>query len=152
MRKTKSESQERILAQRVLITGASSGIGKAAAEKFVREGATVALLARREDVLREIAAGLPAGRGFPVPADLTNPEEVEKAVAQAVEQLDGLDVVVNAAGNLRAGNIENTTLEQWDATMSLNLRSMFQVMHLTVPHLKQTRGNVVNVSSVNGLR
>jgi NAD(P)-dependent dehydrogenase (short-subunit alcohol dehydrogenase family) len=138
--------------QRVLITGASSGIGKAAAEKFAREGASVALLARREELLREVAAKLPAGRAFPIAVDITNAEQVEKAVPRAIEQLGGLDVVVNAAGHLRSGTIENTTLEQWDATMDLNLRSMFQVMHLAAPHLKESRGNIVNVSSVNGGR
>jgi NAD(P)-dependent dehydrogenase (short-subunit alcohol dehydrogenase family) len=138
--------------QCVLITGASSGIGKAAAERFAKAGATVALLARRGEQLQALARTLPSGKALAIPVDLTNAQQVERAVTQAIERLGGLDVVVNAAGNLRAGSIETTTLEEWDATMSLNLRAMFQVMRLAVPHLKATRGNIVNVSSVNGMR
>ena len=136
--------------KRVLITGASSGIGKAAAERFAAAGATLALLARREEQLRAVAGKLP--QAFAFPADLTNPEQTEAAVGRAVEQLGGLDIVVNAAGNLRPGTIESTTLAEWDSTMNINLRAVFQVMRLTVPDLKTTRGNIVNVSSVNGLR
>jgi NAD(P)-dependent dehydrogenase (short-subunit alcohol dehydrogenase family) len=138
--------------KRVLITGASSGIGKAAAQRFAKAGATVALLARREERLRAVADALPPGKAFIFPVDLTNSRQVEAVIASAVEKLGGLDIVVNAAGNLRAGTIETTTLEEWDATMNLNLRAMFQVMRLTAPHLKATRGNIVNVSSVNGMR
>ena len=138
--------------QKVLITGASSGIGRATAELFARSGATVAMVARRESVLKEIAASLGSNRVFVVAADITLPEQAERCVAEAVKLLSGLDVLVNAAGILKSGSLENTTLEAWDETMNANLRSMFHLMQLALPHLERSRGNIVNVSSVTGLR
>src|SRR5437763_612281 len=105
-------------ALRVLITGASSGIGKATAALFSVAGAKLALLARREEQLREVAAALPHKTALVFPADLTGPQQVEMTIARAVEQLGGLDVVVNAAGHLRSGTIESTTLTDWDSTMN----------------------------------
>ena len=138
--------------KKIIITGASSGIGRAAAELFLREGARVALVARSREALARVAE-LAVGTGaFIIAADLSREDQSEDAVAQAVEALGGLDVLVNAAGIIRSGRIEDTSLEMWDEMMNINLRSVFHLMKLAAPHLERTRGNIVNVSSVTGLR
>jgi NAD(P)-dependent dehydrogenase (short-subunit alcohol dehydrogenase family) len=142
---------EREIARRVIVTGASSGIGRAAAELFLERGARVALLGRRQDVLTSIAERS-ASRAIPIAADLSDEKETESCLARAVESLGGLDVLVNSAGILKSGNIEVSSLELWDEMMNINLRSVFQLMKLAVPHLERSRGNVVNVSSVTGTR
>ncbi|HJQ24619.1 MAG TPA: glucose 1-dehydrogenase [Blastocatellia bacterium] len=141
-------------AQRVIVTGASSGIGRATARRFLNSGARVALIGRRADALREAAseAAVEGGTAFVITADLADETQTAAAFAEAVERLGGLDVVVNAAGILKSGRIETTTLAEWDEMLNINLRSIFHLMQLAVPHLEASRGNLVNVSSVTGLR
>jgi NAD(P)-dependent dehydrogenase (short-subunit alcohol dehydrogenase family) len=140
--------------KRVIVTGASSGIGRATADRFLSEGAAVALVGRRADVLNETAKRLAemGGTAFAIAADLSDERECESCVSQAVELMGGLDVLVNAAGILKAGRIEDTSLGLWDEMMNINLRSVFYLMKLAVPHLERARGCVVNVSSVTGPR
>src|SRR5205085_5117867 len=116
--------------QRVIVTGASSGIGRAAAMRFLNNGAKVALIGRREDALRSAAseAAIKDGKAIIIAADLADERRSEAAFAGAVERLGGLDVLVNAAGILKSGNIEATTLQLWDEMMNINLRSVFQLM------------------------
>ncbi|MFC2030520.1 glucose 1-dehydrogenase [Chloroflexota bacterium] len=137
-----------------LITGASSGIGRQTAIRFAAEGARVALVARRGDELAKVASEIKAqgSEAVAVAADLTVPAEAERCVTDVVAGFGQLDILINAAGLLESGNIENTTLEVWDRTLDLNLRAVFTMMHLAVPHLIESKGCVVNVSSVNGLR
>jgi NAD(P)-dependent dehydrogenase (short-subunit alcohol dehydrogenase family) len=140
--------------QRVIITGASSGIGRATAKLFLNNGARVALIGRREELLREAAAEAVSNNGnsLIIAADLSDEEQTASAFAQAVEALGGLDVLVNAAGILKSGRLEATTLALWDEMMNINLRSIFHLMQLAVPHLTTSKGNIINVSSVTGLR
>ena len=137
-----------------LVTGATSGIGRATALRFAEGGARVALVGRSAEGLKEVAEQIRAcdGEAVQVRADVTVEEDTRRAVAEAVEQLGGLDVLVNAAGVISNGTIETTTLADWDAMMNVNLRSVFQLMQLCAPHLERRPGNVVNVSSVTGLR
>jgi NAD(P)-dependent dehydrogenase (short-subunit alcohol dehydrogenase family) len=137
-----------------LVTGATSGIGRATALGLASEGARVALVGRNAEGLLEVAEQIRArgGEAFEVRADVTIEEDAARAVSEAVEQLGGLDLLVNAAGIISNGTIETTALADWDAMMNINLRSVFQLMQLAVPHLERLPGNVVNVSSVTGLR
>ena len=137
-----------------LVTGATSGIGRATALRFADAGARVALVGRSNEGLSEVAEQIKAsdGEAVRVRADVTVEEDARRAVSEAVEQLGGLDVLVNAAGIISNGTIETTTLADWDAMMNINLRSVFQLMQLCAPHLERRPGNVVNVSSVTGLR
>jgi NAD(P)-dependent dehydrogenase (short-subunit alcohol dehydrogenase family) len=137
--------------KRVLVTGASSGIGRATAERFLDAGATVTLVGRREVALAEVAARAP-DRAYVLVADLADERQCESCIARAVEWMGGLDILVNAAGILKSGSLETTSLELWDEMMRINLRSIFYLMQLAVPHLEKTRGVIVNVSSVTGLR
>ena len=138
--------------QRVLVTGASSGIGRATAELFLQNGATVALTGRRLEPLEEASRTATTGKAYCLTADLANEEEATACVGQAVERLGGLDVLINAAGILKSGSLEATSLDLWDEMMNINVRSVFHLMQMAAPHLERSRGNIVNVSSVTGLR
>ncbi|HWP43736.1 MAG TPA: glucose 1-dehydrogenase [Blastocatellia bacterium] len=136
----------------VIVTGASSGIGRATARMLLGAGAQVALIARSQGALAQTARSVQGGRAHVIPADLSDEGQAEWAVARAVEAMGSLDVLVNAAGIIRSGRIEDTSLDLWDEMMNINLRSVFHLMKLAAPHLERTRGNIVNVSSVTGLR
>jgi NAD(P)-dependent dehydrogenase (short-subunit alcohol dehydrogenase family) len=137
-----------------LVTGASSGIGRATAEKLSAEGAAVALVARREKELSEVAARISAagGRAEVVAADLSLEAECDLAVRETVARLGGLDVLVNAAGIIGGGSIETTSPVDFDRMMNVNLRSLFLLTRAATPHLVAGKGAVVNVSSVTGTR
>jgi NAD(P)-dependent dehydrogenase (short-subunit alcohol dehydrogenase family) len=148
---TKNDTRNEMLGKKVLVTGASSGIGRAAAERFLSEGADVAIVGRRVSALNEVASS-DNKNGIAIVADLSEEDQTERSVAEAVEAMGGLDVLVNAAGILKAGRIEDTSIDLWDEMMNINLRSIFHLMKLAVPHLERSRGNMVNVSSVTGPR
>ncbi|HEU4387216.1 MAG TPA: glucose 1-dehydrogenase [Blastocatellia bacterium] len=144
-----SESWE---GKRILVTGASSGIGTAAAELFIGAGASVALAGRREGPLLELSKKDSKGRAFAIVGDLAKDADAEMTLTRAVEQLGGLDVLVNSAGIIGSGSVENTTPADWDRMMNINLRSVFLLTKLAAPHLEASKGNIVNVSSVAGVR
>ncbi|KAG8433511.1 hypothetical protein GDO86_017701, partial [Hymenochirus boettgeri] len=138
-----------------LITGASSGIGAGAALLFARLGAQLALNGRNEEKLNETAQGCEQFGGkkpLLVSGDLTDEECVQRIVHQTVEHFGQLDVLVNSGGILAMGSVENTSLQDFDRVMNINVRALFHLSHLAVPHLVRTKGNIVNVSSVNGQR
>ncbi len=145
-----AELQDRV----ALVTGASSGIGRATALGFAAAGARVALVGRVREALAEVAREIAAQghEALVVPADVMVEADAERAVAETVERCGGLDVLVNAAGIISNGTVETTALAAWDEMMNVNLRAVFHLMHLAVPHLKRRPGNIVNVSSVTGLR
>ncbi len=138
----------------VLVTGASSGIGQAAAVKFAQNGASVALLARREDRLQTLAKELGelGVKAIPIAVDLTDMAALDAAFDRAVEGLAGLDVLVNAAGIIASGTIENTPMAQWEEMFAINTQAPFRLMQKAMPYLTERQGSVVNVSSVTGLR
>ena len=138
----------------VLVTGASSGIGQAVAVKFAAEGAKVALVARRDDKLAEVAREVQANGGEPkaLAADMAQQADIERVVRETVAAFGGLDVLVNAAGIIANGTIENTQLKDWDYMFDLNVRGPFYLIQRALPHLIERKGNIVNVSSVTGVR
>jgi NAD(P)-dependent dehydrogenase (short-subunit alcohol dehydrogenase family) len=87
-----------------------------------------------------------------IEADLAETEAPAHVVARALEVFSGIDILVNAAGHISNGTIENTSLQAWDDMMNVNVRAPFQLMQKALPSLIERRGNVVNVSSVTGLR
>jgi NAD(P)-dependent dehydrogenase (short-subunit alcohol dehydrogenase family) len=138
----------------VLITGASSGIGRASAVKFAENGAKVVAVGRNEKELSALREEIQEKYGSIkiVLADIRETTQVDKLVIDAAETFGGIDVLVNAAGIIQNGTIESTSLEDWDKMMNINLRSVFYLMQRCIPHLEKTKGNIVNVSSVTGPR
>lgn len=138
----------------VIVTGATSGIGNATALCFAASGASIVAVGRKEAALAKLAAQIEAqgGTALTVQADLSTDEAPAAIVKQSIDKLGGIDILVNAAGHISSGSIENTALEAWDKMIDINLRSVFRLMQASLPSLIERRGNIVNVSSVTGLR
>ena len=134
-----------------IVTGASSGIGKATAMLFSNKGARIALVGRNKTALEQLRDTL-SGEAVAITADVTVDGDCERIVLDTIAKFSRLDILVNAAGIIANGTLENTTLQDWDAMFKINVRSVFYLMHLAISHLIETKGNVVNVSSVNGQR
>ncbi|CAH2051689.1 unnamed protein product, partial [Iphiclides podalirius] len=137
----------------VLVTGASSGIGAAAAIEFSKEGAYVVIVARNEAKMAKVAAECEAHgkRPLVIKADVSKDEEAKAAVEKTIERFGRLDVLVNNAGILRYGCLlDERILEAFDQLVATNLRAAVHLTSLAVPHLIKTKGSVVNISSVDG--
>lgn len=137
-----------------IVTGASSGIGRATALLFSQAGAKVIAVGRNESDLNGLRdeARNNDGQIKVHLGDVTELSQLDRIASDAVDSFGKLDVLVNAAGIIANGSIEDTTLEAWDKMMNINLRSVFYLMQKCVPHLANTKGNIVNVSSVTGTR
>ena len=137
-----------------IVTGASSGIGRATALALAEAGASVVAVGRDKSTLEPVVAelGHTGTHAIAVVADLIAEDAPDAIVSAAVARFGAIDVLVNAAGIIGFGTTDQTSDAQWDAMMALNLRAPFRVMRAAFPHLKERRGAVVNVSSVNGRR
>ncbi len=137
-----------------IVTGASSGIGRATASLFAANGMSVLAVGRDEAALKNLSDGASSAEGSirVLLADVTDSDQIDHIVSNAIQSFGQIDVLVNSAGILTAGNIENTSADDWDALMDINLRSVFLLMQRSFPYLEITKGNVVNVSSVAGTR
>ncbi|KAH8315206.1 hypothetical protein KR074_005981 [Drosophila pseudoananassae] len=139
----------------IIVTGASSGIGAGAAVHLASLGGLLVIVGRNVEKLKETAAKIVAVGGAPaleLQADMTKEEEVEQIVTATLAKYGRIDVLINNAGILETGSIENTSLEQFDRLINTNVRSLYQLTMLATPELIKTKGNIVNVSSVCGLR
>jgi NADP-dependent 3-hydroxy acid dehydrogenase YdfG len=130
-----------------LVTGASSGIGEATARTLAAQGATVGLVARREDRLEALASDIRAAGGTAVafPADLTTEGEAARLAARAVARLGRLDTLVNAAGIMLVGPALDAPAEEWQRNVDLNVSALLRLTHAALPHLvaaarQQARG------------
>lgn len=138
-----------------LVTGAGSGIGRAASLLLARSGATVGLLGRTESDLRaaEAAISHAGGRAHTLVADVAREEQVQAAVEKLVTACGRLDVVfANAGVNGVWAPIEDLTPKEWRQTLDINLNGTFFTIQSSVPHLKQRGGSIIVCSSVNGTR
>jgi meso-butanediol dehydrogenase / (S,S)-butanediol dehydrogenase / diacetyl reductase len=136
-----------------VVTGAATGIGRATALAFARDGYAVALVGRRAEPLEQLAAELHdnGGKAIAAPADVGSPEQAAVAVASAVKQFGGIDVVVNNAGVGDSAPLLEESPERWEETLRINLTGAFLITRLALPQLIERRGAVVNVASVNGI-
>jgi NAD(P)-dependent dehydrogenase (short-subunit alcohol dehydrogenase family) len=135
-----------------IVTGASSGIGRATALALARQGASVVAVARDEEALREVVALMPADAGTTATHDITEPQTADLIVKTALDRFGQIDVLVNAAGIIAMGPVDGTDDALWTRVMDLNVNAPFRLMRAAIPHLKSRRGAIVNVSSVNGRR
>jgi len=138
-----------------LITGAGSGIGKAAALLLAREGARIGVLDAMEEDARCTADEIrqAGGQALPLVADVAQPDQVNDAVRRLVGQWDRLDVVfANAGINGVWAPLDELTPEDWDRTLSINLKGTFLTVKYAAPYLKRQGGSVIITSSVNGTR
>lgn len=142
-----------------LVTGASSGIGAATAERLAQDGAAVALLARRADRLGELAGtiGAAGGTALAVPVDITDPAAAESAVAQVVAELGRLDTVVNNAGLMLVGPVADAPPDEWQRMIDINVHGMLHISRAALPHLIRAAAgsprhvaDLVNISSTAG--
>lgn len=124
----------------VLITGGRSGIGQAIAKRFDDEGARVFTAQRGEDPLFE---------NFSV--DFTDPDAPDRVIADLINRAGQLDVLVNNAGMMQQVSVEETTYDDWHTNLMVNLTAPFLLIKAALPHLRESRGNIVNIGSIEGL-
>lgn len=136
-----------------LVTGASSGLGRATAIAFARAGADVAIVARSEEELDSVRGEIIkiGRRALALPVDLASVDDTTEAVRQSVEELGRVDVLVNAAGTDTPGTVEALDIEGWDRTLAVNLRAPFLLSKAAFPHMREAGGGtIINISSVAG--
>lgn len=139
----------------VLITGASSGIGAETAQTFAKLGADLVLTGRNVGALKKVAESCQKAstkEPLTVVGNMEDEGHVKNLIESAIKKFNKLDVLVNNAGIMELGSIENTSLEQYDKVFNVNVRSVYNLTMQAVPHLVKTKGNIVNVSSVCGIR
>ncbi|MCW2497402.1 SDR family oxidoreductase [Jatrophihabitans sp.] len=130
----------RFAGKTVLITGAGSGIGKSTAELFAAEGAQV------------VGVDLTGDGGELLHGDVSDPASVTSFVAAAIERLGGIDILANVAGIVRFSHVEETTLEDWNQHLAVNLTGPFLVSQAALPSLIERKGSIINVASIAGLK
>jgi NAD(P)-dependent dehydrogenase (short-subunit alcohol dehydrogenase family) len=137
-----------------LITGASSGIGRAAALRLARHGVRVVLAARTESALAVTREAIVSqgGQALAVPTDVTEASQCERAVAAAVEHFGGLDILVCSAGLSLRGYFEGAALDVLERVMRVNFFGTLYATHFALPHVKARRGSLVAISSLTGKR
>ena len=140
----------RLSGKTALITGAGSGIGRACALAFAREGARVALVGRRKDRLEKVAKEMGEAEVFS--ADISNKERVDLLVREASARLGSLNILLNNAGVLVPGTAESISEEDWDRTFEVNVRGLWLLSRAVLPHMRKAGGgSIINMSSVLGL-
>lgn len=135
----------------VLVTGAASGIGEAAARRFGQEGATLVLADKNAEGLNKVAGGIEAADTLTVVADLSNADRCQDVVAQAIKRFGRLDVLVNNAGKDHLGRVDEGDIADFSTIIETDLYGVFYMTRFALPHLWESRGSIVNVSSVSGL-
>lgn len=138
-----------------IITGASSGIGRAAAILFSNLGAKLVLVGRNEEALNETVGACKAeskDQILKIVGDLVKKEFCEQVIDQCVQHFGKLNILVNSAGLLKGGSIETMKMEDYEYTMDVNVKSIIYLTQRALPHLIAEKGNIVNVSSVTGTR
>lgn len=136
-----------------LVTGGGTGIGKAIALEFAKEGAKVALTGRRLDKLKEAVDAIKknGGEAIAITGDVSKPSDVDRMVRTTVDSFKRLDILVNCAGVLFSADLAHHTDKIWDDTININLKGSFLCIQRAVPEmLKQGKGKIISISSIAG--
>ena len=144
---------ENIRGKVIVITGASSGLGEAAARRLSAEGATVVLGARRTERLASLSRelGTKGGKSLVVATDVTDRAQVQKLVDSAVETFGRVDVLINNAGVMPLSPLANLKVDEWDRMIDVNIKGVLYGIAAALPHMqRQKAGHIINVSSVAG--
>jgi NAD(P)-dependent dehydrogenase (short-subunit alcohol dehydrogenase family) len=136
----------------VVITGSGSGIGRACAAEFAKEGAQVVVADINSDAAKETVQLIEdsGGTAFAVETDVSNPASVQKLVEKTIGRFSAVHAVVNNAAIQVNKTVEDTSFEEWNQQLSINLGGVFLCSKYFLPHLRETKGSIVNMSSVNG--
>ena len=138
-----------------IVTGAGSGIGRAIALAMVREGARVVLVGRRNDRVEAVAREVPReeqGSAMALAADVSKRDSIERVLQETAKAFGGINVLVNNAGILHPGTVEQITEAQWDETFNINVRGLWLLSRAVLPHLREAGGgSIINVASVLGI-
>ena len=135
----------------VIVTGAGSGIGAATARRFSRDGFAVVLVGRTASKLQAVADGLDAARTVVHVADVSDQAAAEALVATTISAFGHLDVLVNNAGIAKMGPFLDMAVDDWRKVMAIDVDGVFYCIRAALPQLLETKGNIVNVSSVSGI-
>ena len=133
-----------------IVTGAARGIGLATSKQLMSKGAKVAMVDRDGDALMEATAGLNAA--LPLVLDISIPDQVQQMVTKTVAAFGRVDHLVNNAGVAKFGPLEQCDFATWREVMAVNLDGIFLCTHEALPELKKTKGSIVNIASISGLR
>lgn len=135
----------------VIVTGAGTGIGRACALAMAREGARLALVGRRQEKLEDLAKEIGSSARI-IAADVSKKADIENLIARTVAEFSGINVLLNNAGVLHVGNVEQITEEQWDQTFNINVRGLWLLSRGVLPHMRKAGGGaIINVASVLGI-
>ncbi|MFH0795529.1 MAG: glucose 1-dehydrogenase [Candidatus Omnitrophota bacterium] len=136
-----------------IVTGSSKGIGEGIARVFSQEGARVVITCRTENEGRKMAdeLGAPGKKAVFVKTDVKNSQEIQAMINATIATFGKIDILVNNAGYHLSKNVEETSEEEWEFIINTNLRSTFLCSKYAIPHLRKTKGNIINISSMVGL-
>jgi meso-butanediol dehydrogenase / (S,S)-butanediol dehydrogenase / diacetyl reductase len=138
-----------------IITGAGTGIGRAIAVAFAKEGAKLVLVGRRQKPLDSLAAEI-GSSALAISADVSRTQDIGKVVEQTASHFGALNVLVNNAGVLHPGTADQITEEQWDETFNINVRGLWLLSRAVLPYMRKAGGgsiiNVASVLGINGMR
>jgi meso-butanediol dehydrogenase / (S,S)-butanediol dehydrogenase / diacetyl reductase len=136
----------------ILITGGGTGIGAAIARAFLDNGASVAVTGRRREPLRQVLGAYSSERGLAVTSDVSDPTSAKRLVTAVTDRFGAIDVVVTSAAAYTTGHVTEVGLEQWHAIRDTNIDGFFHLAQAVLPLLMVTKGNLVAISSVSGIR
>lgn len=146
---------EDLTGKTAIVTGASSGIGAAAAQHLAREGVNVVLAARREDRLSEVAASIESqGKAnvISVATDVSKQDEVSALVEKANDAFGSVDIYVNNAGAMLSSRLQDGNVENWETMIDVNIKgTLYGIHEVLAGMLEQRSGHIINISSVSGL-
>lgn len=136
-----------------IITGAGSGFGRATAELYTKEGAKVVVVDYNEETAQQTAAGIRenGGEAVAVKADVSNESDVKHFIQTAIDTYGQIDILFNNAGIYAPGTVEDTSMDDWNRSLNVNITALFLASKYAMPYLKETKGNIINTASAGGI-